>query len=293
VEIMQRSYPGISGSISDWKGQDIVNFQEELLHKANANISEKWFYMHMKSTQGSLPRIDVLNLLSKYTGYADWNDFVYKNNGKKPFPVLRSGNQYFVIVPVLVICIMGILYLLFLLFNTREYNFCFYDITTNEPITNSMIEVSLLMEDESPLLYLCDTNGCFMLKTDRSIIRMVVNTPYYKADTIKRVLRKFNSQETIGLRANEYALMLRYFSEMNVADWQKRRLKMDEMFDDAAMIYQVHNDKNSTGMELYTKLEFIDKMTMPAQSLKNIEILDIKYIGERIMVMRFRTAKEN
>jgi hypothetical protein len=293
VTTMQQSFPGISSSISDWKGQDIVNFQEELLQRVNAHISEKWFYTHMKSGGKTLPRIDVLNLLSKYVGYADWSDFVFKNSGKKPSPVVKSGNRYFVIVPVLVIVIMGILFLMFKMFNTREYMFCFYDADTKEPITNSVIEVSLLMDNESPVNYLCDPGGCFSLRTDQRVIKLVVNTPYYKLDTIKRTLMKFNSEETIALRANEYALMLRYFSEMNVKDWQVRRLKMDEMFDEAAMIYQVHNGPNAVGMELLTKWEFIDKMTMPAKSLQNIEILDTKYIGEKIMVLRFRTSKGN
>jgi hypothetical protein len=128
------------------------------------------------------------------------------------------------------------------------------------------------------------------MKTDQSLIKMVVNTPYYRNDTIKRTLKKFNQHETIGLQANEYALILRYFSEMNVQDWQKRRQKLDEMFEEDAMIYQVMNDKRGTGMELYSKCEFIDKMTMPSQSLKNIEILDTKYIGDRIAVLRFRTS---
>jgi len=76
VATMQQSYPGINPSISDWKGQEITDFQEELLIKVNAHISEKWFYNHIKSENRSLPRIDVLNLLSKYAGYANWNDFV-------------------------------------------------------------------------------------------------------------------------------------------------------------------------------------------------------------------------
>jgi hypothetical protein len=49
VETMHQSFPGISSSISEWKGQDIVNLQEELLQKVNAHISEKWFYTHMKA----------------------------------------------------------------------------------------------------------------------------------------------------------------------------------------------------------------------------------------------------
>lgn len=119
---------------------------------------------------------------------------------------------------------------------------------------------------------------------------MVVTSPYYRDDTITRILKKFNQHEMIGLQANDYALMLKYFSEMNVADWQKRRQKLDEMFTDDAMICQVMDDKRGTGMELYSKWEFIDKMTMPSNSLKNIEILNTKYTGEKIAVLRFRTT---
>lgn len=293
VATMQQSFPGISSSISEWKGQDIVNFQEELLQKVNAHISEKWFYMHMKSGRDTLPRIDVLNLLSKYAGYADWSDFVYKNSGKLAKPDLKSGNRYFIIVPVLVIGVLGIFFLMNKLISNREYTFCFYDADTKEPITNTKMEVNILLDNESPVNYLCSTDGCFTFKTDQSFIRMVVNTPYYRDDTIRRTLKKFNPEEMIGLKANEYALMLKYFSELNVQDWQKRRAKMDEMFAEDAMIYQVMGDMRGTGMELYNKWEFIDKMTMPAKSLKNFEILNTKYIGDKIAVLRFRTSEDD
>jgi hypothetical protein len=293
VATMQQSFPGISSSISEWKGQDIVNFQEELLRKVNAHISEKWFYTHMKSVSGTLPRIDVLNLLSKYAGYADWNDFVYRDGGKKPLPVSKSGNRYFIIVPVLVILIMSLFLLVNKLISTREYTFCFYDADTKESITNTPVEVSLILDDESPVNYICSPDGCFTLKTDQSFIRLIVNSPYYREDTIKRTLKKFNPEETIGLKANDYALMIRYLSEENVSDWKKRRAKLDEMIDENAMICQVMDDKMATGMDIYTKWEFIDKMTLPSRSLKNIEILSTKYIGDRIVVLKFRTSVKN
>lgn len=295
VETMQQSFPGISPVISEWKGQDIVNFQEELLQKVNAHISEKWFYTHMKIVNGKLPRIDVLNLLSRYVGYADWNDFVFRNSGQRPATVIKSGNKYFMIVPLLVIGVMGMFLLINKMISTREYTFCFYDADTKEPITNinGLIEVRIILENESPVSYLCSTDGCFTFKTDRSEVKMVVNSPYYRNDTITRVLRKFNQLETVGLRANEYALMLKYFSERNVEDWQKRREKMDEMFEDDALIYQVMKDKKGAGMEIYSKWEFIDKITVPSQSLKNIEVLNTKYIGNKIAVLRFRTSESN
>ena len=52
---MQQSYPGINPVISEWKGQEITDFQEELLNKANAHISEKWFYNHIKKKMKHYP----------------------------------------------------------------------------------------------------------------------------------------------------------------------------------------------------------------------------------------------
>lgn len=64
-----------SKTIEDWKGDDIVAFQEDLFSKVKARVSEKWFYTYIKNEAKKLPRIDMLNLLSNYVGYQNWNDF--------------------------------------------------------------------------------------------------------------------------------------------------------------------------------------------------------------------------
>ena len=293
VVTMQQSYPGINPSISDWKGQGIVDFQEDLLIKVNAHISEKWFYSHMKLANPALPRIDVLNLLSKYVGFANWDDFIFKNRIQETIPAQPpvKANRYFIIVPLLLVITMSIFYGVFKLFNVREYQFCFYDADTKEPIKNNPVEVLLFPESESPVSYTCNSDGCFILKTDKSSVRMVVKTPYYKTDTIVRILKKLNRDERISLHTNDYALMIHYFSQMNVQDWEKRRSSLNDMIDDGAMIYQVYNDKKDLGMELYNKSEFIDKLTMPSGTLRNIEILDTKYKGDKLIILRFRVKK--
>jgi hypothetical protein len=195
VATMQQSYPGINPSISEWKGQEITDFQEELLTCVNAHLSEKWFYTHMKSVSKSLPRIDVLNLLSKYAGYANWDDFVFKNQdliqasqtdappvSSVPRAALDKANRYFVIIPVATLCVLMIFFGVFKLFNTRDYKFRFYDADTKEPITASKIQVRLLLEGESPVTGMCDANGYFSLKTDKSLVRLVVSAPYYITD---------------------------------------------------------------------------------------------------------------
>jgi len=293
VATMQQSYPGINPNMAEWKGQEITDFQEELLQKVNAHISEKWFYNHIKSQNESLPRIDILNLLSKYVGYANWDDFVFQNRDKVASKkIITKGSRYFVLVPLLLVSVMVILFFLFKLLSTQQFHFSFYDAHTHEAIISDQIEIKLLLENESPINYFADTVGNFFLKTDHSQIKMVVSAPYYKSDTIIRILKKFDREQKIGLHANDYALIIHYFSVMDVDDWQKRRNYLAKIFDDAAIIYQVLNNKNAPGMELYNKEEFIDKLTMPTRSLKHIEILETKFKDDKIMVLRFRINKK-
>ncbi len=293
VAMMQQSFPGINSSIAEWKGQEITDFQEDLRIRVNAHISEKWFYTHMKSRQLSIPRIDMLNLLSKYAGYANWDDFVFKNsdvisNDPPAISTKKSANRFFLLIPLIVLVIVTMFYGVFKIFNTQQYRFCFYDADTRDPITNSQIEVTLLLEGETPVQNLAGPGGCFVLKTDKSLVKMVVKAPYYRTDTIKRIVRKLNRNEMVMLHADDYTLMIHYFSMMKVDDWAKRRSRLEAMINDGAMICQVVNDKDATGMALYNKEEFIDKMTMPSGSLKNIEILSSQMRENKIMVLRFR-----
>ena len=295
---MKESYPGINPSIAEWKGQEITDFQEELRTRVNANISEKWFYTHMKSAGQSVPRIDMLNLLSRYAGYLNWDDFVFRNSETSDIKAgegfLRAGtasknpNRYFIIIPLLAIAIVLIFYGLFRLFNTREYRFCFYDADTREPIADTRIEVTLLSEGESAVRRMATPDGCLLLKTDKSKIKMVVNAPYYRVDTFTRIVKKLDHEEIVMLHADDYALMIHYFSMMKVDDWVKRRGRLEAMIDDNALICQVFNDRDATGMALYDKQEFIDKMTMPTGSLKNIEVLASQMEKGKIKVLRFR-----
>lgn len=293
VERMQQSFPGINPSISEWKGQEIVDFQEELLQKVNAHISEKWFYSHVKSGRETLPRIDILNLLSKYTGYANWDDFRFKNTSREiTVNPTKKANRYFIYIPLLVIVILGILFFLFKMVSTKDYKFRFYDADTKEPVTNNIIEVNVLLEGESPVSYLCGTDGSFILKTDKVNVHFVVKSPLYQTDTIIRILDKFNRDEIVQLRPDNYAMMIQYFSTMNVKDWQKRRDQLNLMISDSALIYQVF-DKEAVGVELYNKWEFINKLTLPSTGLKDIEILDTKYQGDKITLIRFKQKEAN
>ena len=289
VDTMKQSYPGIANDISDWKGQDIINFQEDLLEKVNEHISEKWFYSHMKSENEKLPRIDMLNFLSRYVGYIDWRDFKYQNRenilladqnnkpGKTSLYLKISGLLLLLVVSIVLVKFMG----------NKSYQFAFKDAHTKRRITDTLTEIIIMNENESPVYEKCDPPGYYNLKTKKEKVRFMVKSPYYETDTITRVLDKFEGSESIYLYPNDFAMMIHYFSATNVKDWEKRRVHLDRMISDSAFIYQFF-DEGQVGMELYNKEEFIDKLTMPVNSLKNIEIMETIYTGREISVLRFR-----
>jgi hypothetical protein len=66
---------GIRKAFVDWSLNDIRDFQADLESVCKSSVSEKWFYTHLKNESDKLPRIDVLNLLSCYCGYKNWDAF--------------------------------------------------------------------------------------------------------------------------------------------------------------------------------------------------------------------------
>jgi hypothetical protein len=243
VATMQASYPGIHPDIKKWKGQEITDFQEELLNKVNARISEKWFYNHIKNENDTLPRIDVLNFLSKYVGYANWDDFVFKNGkavteksetNEKP---VAKANYLFVIIPAAVVLISGLLYLLFMVLNQRTLEITFYDAYTRTQITENDITIHVLQDEDTNEIYQTDSAGMARVKSSGSLLEFAVTAPYYKRDTIKKVVRSFDKQFSFPLFPNDYALVIRSFSEQNVDDWKNRRAYLGNVIDDNAIIY--------------------------------------------------------
>lgn len=293
VETMKLSHPGIGNSISEWKGQEITNFQEDLLNRVNGYISEKWFYTHMKSESWKLPRIDMLNLLARYVGYNDWNDFKFKNKENLPFAVQKietSGSiPYLKIFGLIILLIVSLLLIKSL--GNKNYQFRLVDAYTKKRISDTLTEIIIINENESPLHMKCNPPGYFDLKTKKEKVRFLVRVPYYKTDTITRILDKYENFENIYLYPNDFALMIHYFSATNVKDWEKRRDQLDRMIADSAYIYQVFK-QGQLGMELYNKQEFIDKLTMPVSSLENIEVIETIYTAKKISLLRFRQEND-
>ena len=266
--------------IKDWKGEDIVSFQEDLFDKVRAKVSEKWFYTYFKNDTEKLPRIDMLNLLSKYIGEENWNAFKQANQTnskiKKNNPVYLYG---------FIIIILAIIIALFFRFNDKnEFSFCFVGDIKNKPITSMFLDIKVLQDKESPLYFKTDSLGCFTYKTKADYIKFVVQSPYHKTDTIIRYIDS-NTNNTVRLRADDYALMLHYYSNGNVKDWNKHKANLNALIHNDAKIYQLFD--NNIGVEVYTKADFIRLITIPTSNLKHFEVLDKSVENEKIVKLKF------
>jgi len=291
VTVLKQSYPSVPDAIENWKGQDIVYFQDDLISKVKGTISEKWFYTHIKLPGNKLPRIDMLNLLSRYNGFTDWNDF--KENKKHAIPSvdikkLNIKSNKVKIGLLIVLCAISIL--LFLVLRPKAFTFYFYDANQQTLLADQNIEIIILNDGESPIYNRCE-QGCFSIKSKKAKIRFVVKTPYYKTDTITRVLDNFDRSENVELYSNDYAMLLRFYSKSKPDNLQKRKKQLNSMFTDNAQIYQIYGDEE-IGMELYNKAEFINKLTIPIHSIQDIEILETEYNGNKISMLKFRQIKK-
>jgi hypothetical protein len=286
---MMQSFPGSNPEISNWKGQEITDFQEDLLGKVNGQLSEKWFYTHIKNDHHSLPRIDALNILSQYAGYQNWHDFRYLKM-RNISAALRSEKSLFsqLRIPLVVVPVIVLIFIFIAIINTQNYQFVFIDSDTGEPIIDNNLKVELQPENESPVNLSDAKEGIITIRTSGSHIKIVAGAPYYLTDTVERPLKKFNRTEYIRLKPDYYSLMISYFSRSDVPSWEKRREQLSEIISEDAIFYQMPDKISGNGMAIFNKQEFIDKITMPSSGLRQIEILDCRYLDGKIVILRFR-----
>lgn len=327
-----------SEKISEWKGIDIIYFQEDLRKKTKCTISEKSFYNYFKNTsEDKLPRIDMLNILSQYVDYPSWSDFK-KNNIKadeinnledkttsetinipdkkeeensilqnnitdnqsdkeindniekdKKRPIKnRKMSVLWLSISLILFCIVGILLFKDDLFS-KKYTFTFTDSDRNSKIQD-ILSVRILKEDESPIMFKVKPNSPFVYITKSKTLKMVVSSPFYKTDTIYRNLENSTGDENIELRPNDYAIMLFYYSK-SIQDLKQKRRQLNRLIEDDALIYQVY-DNTTYGVETLDKNTYINLVTTPTTSLKNLEVIDTKMSNNKITLIKFRIKSD-
>lgn len=173
---------------------------------------------------------------------------------------------------------------------SKEYYYNFYDADRNTMI-DAELQVKILKDKESPLLYIAKPNAPFVYTTKSKSLIMVVSSPYYRTDTIRRNLETAPDAENIELKPNDYAFMLFYYSK-SLQDLKKKRISLNYLISDKALIYQVY-DNETYGVETLDKARYINLVTLPSTSLERLEVIDTRTNKDgKIDIIKFKIAKD-
>lgn len=317
-----------SKEIAHWKGQEITLFQEDLFAKTKSTVSEKWFYTYFKTDFKKLPRIDMLNLLAQYCGYRNWAHFIQKmeiahfGEATPPSDAYSLGHTDEVAIPlerptpneakpsekpatikadskqrlkwisigmsILVLLGVGAFGIYSLFFTKKTYEFCFIDSDRSTLVKNS-VEVTILREGFTPL-YLTSKTGCIAFESAKDTIRMFVSSPYHKQDTFFVNLHQYTQAEKILLEPDDYKVMLYYYSN-SAKDLKQRISKLNQMIADDALIYQVY-DNDFFGVEILTKQQYINLVSIPTTSLKNYSLIESERKNGKIVKIKFKIQQD-
>jgi hypothetical protein len=266
---------GIEKPLTDWSLQDIRDFQTDLEVVCKSSVSEKWIYTHFKHDGVRLPRIDVLNLLCEWIDYKNWDDFLRthgtitdKEEKKKPIIwIVLAGTALLAFTVWLYFSGKGDVVIVFKDAYTQKL-IGVQELTLkikNQTLTNTTI----------PNKYRGDT--------------LVVEGAYYKQ---KKIAIPSEMADTffVEILPDDYALMLNFFSRSTADDLDKRRLQLDGAIHPEARIFQSHPQYE--GIELLNKDEFIDRLLLPTNSLKNLEIQHVLYRDDKIYRLQFLQKPE-
>lgn len=169
---------------------------------------------------------------------------------------------------------------------SKKFYYTFVDADRSSKI-NAELQVQILKENESPILYNTKADSSFVYTTKSSSLTMVVSSPYYKTDTIRRNLETAPEAETIELKPNDYAIMLFYYSK-SLKDLKKKRISLNYLISDHALIYQVF-DNQFYGVETMDKQRYINLVTLPSTSLEKLEVIDTQTDKSgKIVMIKFK-----
>lgn len=270
---------GIRKAAKEWSLNDIRDFQADLESVCKSSVSEKWFYTHFKNEGDKLPRVDVLNLLSQYCGFKNWDEFVFQEHGEANSeqeaterPKKRSLTRWAmlgfwaIVLPVLTY---------FFWPQAEKKTLLFTDAYTQENVEMQKLDIRF-------------TTGQLIAKTASAIVRLqgdtlLVDGAYYKPKKV--FLGGDEDTLRITLFPDDYALMLNFFSRSSTDDLQKRHEQLMEAIHPEAKIFQSHPQYE--GIELLNREEFIERLILPLNSLKNLEIQDVVYKDDKIYRLRF------
>lgn len=273
----KESFPYYQGELSDFGNKEIENLRDLIEQQLNQSISEKWVYTHLKPIENEkLPRKDMLDILSQFVGYSNWDEFVYKNqNHDKTEVKQEKKNNRYLIALLIGLSIIGLgisgIYL-FQQKQSKTQQIKLQNEFTQKAINPKDVKVYTVKDNEKIPVEVKQSQVAVEVQDDTKV---VIESPYYKEKTI--TINKQNVVEkpqSVMIEPDDSAMKLKAFIQTNNQDWQKKKQQLNRILsDDLEVIIMLKND---LGAESFTKQEFINMTIAPTDNMKKLKIIDIQ-----------------
>ena len=274
----QEQYTFFQGNWKSFSAQDIQNLIGLIEVNCKQTVSEKWIYTHLKPEINSkVPRKDMLNILSKLVGFSGWDEFIFEDKifESKELKESKKSKKMFwfsllILIFVIVIAV-GFFHKKELpKKKTIELNNQF----TNEKVNSEEMKVFQVEDSVTQELEIIE-GKVQVSNADDKKTKLVIQSPFYEPKTVVLHPNQANEpQQTIDLKPDDYAMMLKAFMLSDNKDWQTRKERLNTIL--ANNLEVIVMLKNDLGSEYLNKNEFSQKLIVPTSTVRKMKIVEIK-----------------
>lgn len=176
----------------------------------------------------------------------------------------------------------------------KTHVYCFTDADRNLNVQRD-IEIKVIKENESPILYRIKPGECFRYPTKDKTLKMQISSTVYEDLEVNRNLENAPENETIELKPDDYKMALYYFSIKDINGEnseqliKQKRKQLENLISNMATITQVY-DSDIYGLETLDKQDYITLVTTPTTSLKNLNVIEMKKDKGKIVSIKFKIS---
>ena len=227
-------------------------------------------------TDSKLPRKDMLDILSQFSGFSGWDEFVFKNREvavEQKENHSQKNKRHFVVIGFLAVIMVAILFFAYS-GKKQTQKLQLKNEFTNDTIQAKEVKAYTIEDDKKIEIPIRNSEIEVALKDENA--KVVIQSPYYKKQEIK--VNKTSEKTEILLQPDDYAMMLKAFMKSDIKDWETRKIQLNKILSDNLEVIVML--KNDLGAEYFNKNEFSEKLIIPTESVKRMQILEIKNNNE-------------
>jgi len=272
-----KHYPFFKGNWQDFSSKDIRQLIDLIEVKHKERVSEKWIYTHLKpTTNEKLPRKDMLDIFSKFTGYSDWDEFLFKNQIETKIAVSDNAKKTKQIrFGLLIILLLFFGLSIYLLTKNKDQKTIeIKNKYTKKPVKTENFTIYSISNGKRNPVEVKDSKIQIHEKDEK----LVIESPYYERQEVDVA----HTDNEILMKPDDYALVLKTFMQSNIKDWETRKQNLDKILSDDLEVIILYKD--DLGAEYLNKKEFSNKLILPTNETRKMEIITLETNNQKQII---------